>query len=314
MTRNRTIVCFFVDRPPGGQFILCAEVIDMLISEAARKSHTTKKAIEYYVEQQLLDLQTQKTGYRQFTEKDIEKLKKISVLRRFGLSVQEIKHILDDPKQETIQRIIEKNKLEQKEKETKNALFEQLAKTQDWESARSQLDILEKRKTIQEKLIDTFPGYYGKYIQLHFGKYLNAPILCEEQQEAFETIIAFLDQAEFKLSDDLRTVLDEMTSQFDEQFVNNTFETMNQIIQDPKQYMKDNKEMIEQYLQIKRSEPFKRSKASQLQQQLMQFNKESGYDTIFIPAMKILSPAYKAYYDQLEKANEIFLKTFQIEK
>ncbi len=89
---------------------------------------------------------------------------------------------------------------------------------------------------------------------------------------------------------------------------------MNQIIQDPKQYMKDNKEMIEQYLQIKRSEPFKRSKASQLQQQLMQFNKESGYDTIFIPAMKILSPTYKAYYDQLEKANEIFLKTFQIEK
>ncbi len=241
----------------------------MLISEAARKSHTTKKAIEYYVEQQLLDLQTQKNGYRQFTEKDIEKLKKISVLRRFGLSVQEIKHILDDPKQETIQRIIEKNKLEQKEKETKNALFEQLAKTQDWESAGSQLDILEKRKTIQEKLIDTFPGYYGKYIQLHFGKYLNEPILCEEQQEAFETIIAFLDQAEFKLSDDLRTVLDEMTSQFDEQFVNNTFETMNQIIQDPKQYMKDNKEMIEQYLQIKRSEPFKRSKASQLQQQLM---------------------------------------------
>ncbi len=60
----------------------------MLISEAARKSHTTKKAIEYYVEQQLLDLQTQKNGYRQFTEKDIEKLKKISVLRRFGLSVQ----------------------------------------------------------------------------------------------------------------------------------------------------------------------------------------------------------------------------------
>lgn len=123
-TRNRRpetgkIVCFFVDRPLGGQFILCAEVIDMLISEAARKSHTTKKAIEYYVEQQLLDLQTQKNGYRQFTEKDIEKLKKISVLRRFGLSVQEIKHILDDPKQETIQHIIEKNKLEQKEKETK---------------------------------------------------------------------------------------------------------------------------------------------------------------------------------------------------
>ena len=83
---------------------------------------------------------------------------------------------------------------------------------------------------------------------------------------------------------------------------------MNQIIQDPKQYMKDNKEMIEQYLQIKRS------KANQLRQQLMQFNKESGYDTLFIPAMKILSPAYKAYYDQLEKANEIFLSMFQIEK
>lgn len=91
----------------------------MLISEAARKSHTTKKAIEYYVEQQLLDLQTQKNGYRQFTEKDIEKLKKISVLRRFGLSVQEIKHILDDPKQETIQRIIEKTSSNKKKRKQK---------------------------------------------------------------------------------------------------------------------------------------------------------------------------------------------------
>lgn len=68
---------------------------------SSQKKPYNKKAIKYYVEQQLIDLQTQKNGYRQFTEKDIEKLKKISVLRRFSLSVHEIKQILDDPKQET---------------------------------------------------------------------------------------------------------------------------------------------------------------------------------------------------------------------
>lgn len=40
-----------------------------------------------------------------------------------------------------------------------------------------------------------------------------------------------------------------------------------------------------------------------------EFQKESGYNDVFIPAMRRLSPSYGAYYKALEEANEVFLSS-----
>ena len=46
---------------------------------------------------------------------------------------------------------------------------------------------------------------------------------------------------------------------------------------------------------------------------LKQFQKESGYNDVFIPAMQRLSPAYREYHKSLQAANEVFLRHFQQE-
>ncbi len=40
------------------------------------------------------------------------------------------------------------------------------------------------------------------------------------------------------------------------------------------------------------------------------FGKVSGYNDIFIPAMRRLSPSYEEYYQNLLKANVVFLERF----
>ena len=62
----------------------------MLVNAVCKKCSLTKKAIEYYVEQGLVSPQIQENGYRVFSEEDVEKLKKVSILRNLGLPVSDI--------------------------------------------------------------------------------------------------------------------------------------------------------------------------------------------------------------------------------
>lgn len=282
----------------------------MLINEVCQKCRLTKKAIEYYVEQQLVQPEILENGYRNFSIGNVERLKKIAILRRLGLSVQSIKEVLDEGGQAVLYKVSESKRIEIEAEKAKQTLVQQLAEKQDWEYTNSQLEILEKSQTILQRLLNVFPGYYGKYISLHFARYLNEPIVSDEQQEAFKTVIDFLDNVNFELPSDLQQYLDEITKDFDETFVENVFANMNDAISDTEKYMAENKELLERYMQLKQSDEFKASPAYKLQELLRKLNSENGYDTIFIPAMKKLSLSYRQYHDGLEKANAVFLNKY----
>lgn len=282
----------------------------MLMNEVCKKCRLTKKAIEYYIEQELVQSEILDNGYRNFSNADIERLKKTAILRRLGLSVQSIKEVLDGGGQTALYKVSERKRMEIKAEETKQAFVQQLAEKQDWEYINAQLEILEKSQSILQRLLNVFPGYYGKYISLHFARYLNESVVCDEQQEAFETVIEFLDNVSFALPPDLQQYLDEITKGFDEAFVKKVFVNMNDVISDTEKYIAENKEILEQYMQLKQSDEFKASPAYRLQEHLRKFSSESGYDTIFIPAMKKLSGSYRKYYEKLEKANEVFLSKY----
>ena len=98
---------------------------------------------------------------------------------------------MDGGGQTALYKVSERKRIEIKAEETKQALVQQLAEKQDWEYTNAQLEVLEKSQTILQRLLNVFPGYYGKYISLHFARYLNEPIVSDEQQEAFETVIEF---------------------------------------------------------------------------------------------------------------------------
>ena len=68
----------------------------MLINEVCKECNLTKKAVEYYTEQGLIQPRIKENGYRQFSETDALKLKRIAVLRGLGFSVPEIRTILEN--------------------------------------------------------------------------------------------------------------------------------------------------------------------------------------------------------------------------
>ena len=75
-------------------------------------------------------------------------------------------------------------------------------------------------------------------------------------------------------------------------------------------YLAENKEVIEQYRQIKESSEYQSTIAYQFEEKLKQFQSVIGYNDVFIPTMRRLSPSYDEYYQQLEQANEKFLQMF----
>lgn len=56
-----------------------------------------------------------------------------------------------------------KKALELETMKAKQELAEKLAQSQDWEYTRLQLEAIEQKQTISERLLNVFPGYYGKY-------------------------------------------------------------------------------------------------------------------------------------------------------
>ena len=157
---------------------------------------------------------------------------------------------------------------------------------------------------------NAFPGYYGKFISLHFAPYLNDAIQTDKQQEAFHTIIAFLDNTQFDIPDDLQEYLDEIAVHLDETFVENLSVNISKVIRDTEGYIAEHREEIEHYIAYKQSREYKTTPAYRLETALKQFNSVSGYNDVFIPAMCRLSGSYQKYYEGLQKADEKFLQEY----
>lgn len=279
----------------------------MRINEVCKACRLTKKAIKYYEEQRLICPQVLENGYRDFSAREIEQLKKIAVLRKLGLSVSDIQAVLDGKNKEVLCNVAAKKTLEIEMMKAKQELVLKLAQTHDWEYTCLQLEILEQKQTISQRLLNAFPGHYGKYVSLHFAVYLNEPIISQEQQEAFDTIISFLDSIDLQIPADLQEYLNEITENVDEKFVANISDNMEKMVKAPESYIADNREILEQYMAFKQSDEYKKSAVYKLQEFFTTFNRESGYNDIFIPAMKRLSQSYREYHKAMEKANEIFI-------
>lgn len=284
----------------------------MLINEVCKRCGLTKKAIEYYEEQGLTRPQIMENGYRMFSEDDVIQLNKIAVLRGLGISVSDIKTVLAENDRLSFQTICDKKELEISDIQAKQQLLHMIARNQNWEDARAQLRQLDAKQSILSRLLDRFPGYFGKFISLHFAPYLNERIVTDEQQDAFETIIDFLDGVNIVIPDDLKEYLDDAAKTIDLVDVSKkAAASVAAAIQDPEQYLKDNREMFERYKEVKTSDAYKNTPGYRFQELFAQLNRENGYNDIFIPAMRRLSSSYREYYEKLLKANEAFLKSYR---
>lgn len=283
----------------------------MYINEVCKKCSLTKKAVEYYIEQGLISPTIQENGYRSFSEEDVERLKKISILRNLDLSVADIRDVLSSRNVSILREISDKKKLEITALQEKQRLMQELAAGQDWEYIHDKLRQLEQKQSILERFMNVFPGYYGRYICAHFAPYLNEPIMTDEQQAAFDTIIEFLDNTGFDIPEDLQKYLEEVLNEAIvrcevdfEVYVQKSSDGINDAVSNPEKFLVENREVIEKYIAYKQSDEYKASLAYRLEESFRQFGKVSGYYDIFIPAMCRLSKSYREYQDKLKKVDE----------
>lgn len=289
----------------------------MFINEVCKKCSLTKKAIEYYIGQGLISPTIKENGYRCFSEEDALRLKRISVLRSLGVSIADIRNVLTDESAAVLQELAGRTQLEITALQERQKLMQELAAGQDWEQVHDKLRQLEKRQSILERLLNVFPGYYGRYACSHFALYLNEPIVTDEQQEAFETIIGFLDNADFDIPDDIQEYFDEVLSEAIarcensmDDFAEKMSAGMNDAVQDPEKFLADNREIIERYIAYKQSDEYKASPTYRWEESFRQFGKVSGYNDIFIPAMCRLSKSYREYQEKIKKADEKLIQEY----
>ena len=179
----------------------------MLINEVAKLCNLTKKAVEYYTEQGLISPNILENGYRDFSEQDMEILKKIGLFRRLGLSIFEIKSVLANP-------------------------------------------------------------------------------------------------------DELKSILYKKTLELEQEKMNSIIQAKDENIKNIDEFIRKNKEVLDQYNEYKKTEEFKNSPTNRLMELMKQVCATNGYYEKFIPAMRKLSPLYNEHYEQMIKANEQFIKNY----
>ena len=115
----------------------------MKLQEVAQQVQMTKRAIKYYEEKGLLQVEKDENGYRRYTEEHIAVLQQIQVYRKLGMELSAIQRILHDSQveQEELQRLEEQMQrhLEQQSAQLE-AVRQMLAGTKDYRVLQEQLD------------------------------------------------------------------------------------------------------------------------------------------------------------------------------
>lgn len=284
----------------------------MKISEVCSVTGLTKKAVNYYQQQGIIDPNIDESGYRDFDEADIRKLKYVSVFRSLGLSVPDIKMILDaEFPQEELRKCAIKKQLRDALSQHQTQLLERMADGEDIGEIQNKIAELNKKKSIKEKLLEVFPGFYGRFFLSHFSQFLEEPIETEEQNAAYQTIVKFLDEVELpEVPDEVMSQYEEASDFWTDEKIAEVERTKHQSLENPEAFLKDYSEIIEEYQTFKRSTEYQSSPYGQLMETLKSALEESGYNHIFIPAMRRLSPSYEEYYQSLLEANQVFMEKF----
>lgn len=282
--------------------------------EVCAQCRLTKKALAYYEAKGLVHPAVLENGYREYSQADVARLKEIGVLRQCGVATEEIRPILESgDKQAALAKYRYVAGCRLRREEEIQRCLEELSQGYDIDKAFAHLEELAATLyTVGERLALAFPGGYGLFVALHFGRFLEGALDTEEKRQACRAVIGYLDEVELHLSPELVGTLEEAFPQGAnmEELEQRTGEETQQLLQEPEAYLAQHREMLEEYMAYRLSEEFAQSPAGRLNQELRRFQAASGYQEVFLANMKRLSPAYAAYCQELEAANQVFLEQY----
>lgn len=278
----------------------------MLRSEIQKETGLTRKAMEYYEDKGLIHPQKSENGYRDYSIKDLEILKKVSIFRKLGMSISDIYQFISSGGDSLYSVLREKqHQLDLDEK--RKAILEMIIRGESKELINDKVSLLEMEETIYEKLEIAFPGYFGQMLFAAYQPFLNEP-LENDVKVSFYKYIDYLDRLpSFELTEEEKKYIEKISSPFDMKTIKDVNQAKVDAIESPEKWLKDNEDVISQYETYKNSEEYQNSMMKQIQDKLKNFMKENQYYEIAIPLIRKFSKSYDNYYKKLLKANEEYL-------
>lgn len=270
----------------------------MLLNEIVQEVGMTKRAVKYYEEKGLLSIKKDDNGYRNYTQEDVESLKKICVYRKLGISVEDIKKLLEGNDKTLLAKIYEK-KLQEKEcQESELEALKDFIENGDTDKANELLEY----ETIENAISSLLPGKdWSDYLVSHFKPFLNVRIKTPEQKQALQNILEYCDETTLKTPFLMR-----LGVKLAGGVVKET-RTADEMIS----YYRDMSQ--EEYERLKagvlkgaklKSGILKYHPSYVAQRQMMKEYQNKGYNDIFIPNLMILSPKYGEYKRALDNVND----------
>lgn len=290
----------------------------MRIHDVCQRCGLTRKAVAYYEEKGLLSPALLDNGYRDYGPEDVSTLKEIHVLRQCGLAVSDIQAVLQSPdRRAALEKYRHVAGLRAQRQASLQRCLSALAADYDVDRAFEQARRMEASLyTIQERLALCFPGNFGLFLSLHFGRFLQAVVDTPEKRQAYSAVIAYLDGVALSLPPELEDALRQLdltppgvdTAALEAQ----AHAEMRALQADPDAYLEQHAEEVGQYLAYRTSPAFWDSPTGQLQRALRAFQQRSGYEDILLKHLAVLSPDYAAYQADLRRANDAMLRRFPL--
>lgn len=288
----------------------------MKISEVMEMTSLTKKAINYYEEVGLIKPSVNsENNYREYSKDDIDKLVQISVLRQFDVPVREIKVIIQKP--ERLKEVL-KQHLVRMEDEAKrlekstNLLRSCLNRFDDSQSKISaftrELSLLNKSLETDERIKEgfmkrqlqrIFPGNFGRMMISNYSAFLNEPIDTGEKEEAWISLVKFLDEADsIEYSKEMGRIYEALSEEdmkkmtdFQEAYVKKWISIT------PEQALEEKNTVLEFYDKVNSDEKNQEEwqRFYKMSNGLKEKMKNINYYNIFNENLKILSSDYCTY-------------------
>ena len=278
----------------------------MLRSEIQKETGLTRKAIEYYEEKRLIHPQKSENGYRDYSTKDLEILKKVSIFRKLGMSISDIYQCISSGG-DSLSSVLREKQHQLDLDEKRKVILEMIVKGESKELINEKVSLLEVEETIYEKLEIAFPEYFGQMLFAAYQPFLNKP-LENDDKNSFYKYIEYLDRLPaFELTEEEKKYIEKISSTFDMETLKDINQSKLDAIENLEKWMKDNEDAISNYESYKNSEEYQNSMMKQIQEKLKNFMKENQYYEIAIPLIRKFSKTYDDYYKKLLKANEQYL-------
>ena len=276
-------------------------------NEVEKITGLRRKAILYYEEKKLISPALEENNYRNYSEEDLDRLIKISLYRRLGLSISEIKKILDSNNKEIGKILRDRDYKIELEKNKKN-LLERIIRSDDLKEITDELNTLEKEESIYEKLTRIFPGYFGQAFFMTYKPFLKEK-LKEDEEEAFNEYVNFLDSLpEIDFTEEEKSYIENLTSDFKNEDLEKINSEKIKAAYNFENWLRENENNIKAYEKFLESHEYKNSPVKIIRDKIKNYMIENNYYEVALPLIRKMSPAYDDYYKKLLESNEKFLR------